>query len=257
MKRFAALVVEDEGRGLFDQFLVSSLQRTVTLAQMHDISVLIGQNLYFDMARVFDEFFHIHRTVTKSTQCFGRGGKKSIFHFIFTLYFTHTASAAAGCRFNDHRISHLIGKLSCLFNRFNRTVTAGNDRHTRLFHNIFGFGFVAHQLHYFHIGTDKLDIMVFADFNKILIFTQKTVTGENSITPTHFRCRNNSGDIEITLIGSVFAYADRSVGILQIERIFVCLGIDGDRLLPHLFDSTYCSQGYFSPVGNQNFFNSH
>ena len=49
------------GAGDFlDDFLVTPLHRAVALAQMHGVAVTVGEHLELDMARMVEEFLHVH-----------------------------------------------------------------------------------------------------------------------------------------------------------------------------------------------------
>ena len=44
---------------------MAALQRTLALAQIHGVAVLVGQHLHFDVARVDDRFLDINFAVAK------------------------------------------------------------------------------------------------------------------------------------------------------------------------------------------------
>ena len=64
---FADLValarIEQRCGRFLDDLLVAALHRAVALAQIDRVAVLVGQHLELDMARVFQEFFHVHHGV--------------------------------------------------------------------------------------------------------------------------------------------------------------------------------------------------
>ena len=53
------------GGRLFQQFLMPPLNGALALAQAHNVSVLVGQNLKLDVPRMFDEFFHVKVAVAE------------------------------------------------------------------------------------------------------------------------------------------------------------------------------------------------
>src|SRR6266487_202516 len=59
--------IHDWRRCFLDQFLMSTLNATLTFAQVHHIAVCISNKLYLDMARWRNRFFQIDTTITKST----------------------------------------------------------------------------------------------------------------------------------------------------------------------------------------------
>ena len=52
-------------RCLFNHFLVPTLHRAITLTQVNGIFVVVCQDLNFNMARVLQKLFHVHRWVAK------------------------------------------------------------------------------------------------------------------------------------------------------------------------------------------------
>ena len=72
---FLTQVIIKEGRGrFFQQFLMTALNGTFTLAQMDDIAKRIGHDLEFDMARAFDQLFKINIPIAESGFGFASGG---------------------------------------------------------------------------------------------------------------------------------------------------------------------------------------
>src|SRR5689334_17204679 len=59
------LLCHKRRRRLFHQFLVPSLDRTVTLTQMTHIAILITRNLDLDMTWLFHKFFHVYPVILK------------------------------------------------------------------------------------------------------------------------------------------------------------------------------------------------
>ena len=56
-----------EGRGsLFDELLVATLNRAVSLAEVQDLAVTIGQDLELDVTGVLNVFLDVDRTIAES-----------------------------------------------------------------------------------------------------------------------------------------------------------------------------------------------
>ena len=60
------LIVQRYAGGLFDQFLMVSLNGTVTLAQVHHISKAVRHDLEFHMTGMADKALHIHCSIAES-----------------------------------------------------------------------------------------------------------------------------------------------------------------------------------------------
>jgi hypothetical protein len=55
---FAQFVINSRRRGFLNDFLVPSLDGTLSLPKVNNIAVVIGDNLYFDMADSLDVALH-------------------------------------------------------------------------------------------------------------------------------------------------------------------------------------------------------
>ena len=69
----AGLFVDTGCRCFFNDFLVTTLQRAVAVAQMNGMPLAIRQHLHFDVARVGEEFFQVDHRVAEGSPCFGAG----------------------------------------------------------------------------------------------------------------------------------------------------------------------------------------
>ena len=78
----------------FDNFLVAALHGAVALEKVHRVFVLIGEDLYLDVARVLKEFLHVHRAVTERRERFAFGQRHRIDKGGFGLHHAHAASTA-------------------------------------------------------------------------------------------------------------------------------------------------------------------
>ena len=61
----ADFVRQVRGRGFFNQFLVSPLGRAITFPQVHDIAVVIGDDLHFHVAGPFDVLLDVDARVAE------------------------------------------------------------------------------------------------------------------------------------------------------------------------------------------------
>jgi len=58
---------------LFDQLLVAALRRAITFPQMHHVAMRVGQDLNFDVARTFDQFFEVYAGIAEGRFGLGLG----------------------------------------------------------------------------------------------------------------------------------------------------------------------------------------
>ena len=96
------------GRRLFDDLLVAPLHGAVTLAQVDGVTVLVGQHLDLDVARVLQELFHVHGRVAKGRARFRLGHLHRVHQRRLGVHHTHAAPAAAAGGLDDHRIADAL-----------------------------------------------------------------------------------------------------------------------------------------------------
>ncbi len=101
--------VEERSRRFFDDLLVTALHGAVAFAQEDRIAVLVGQHLDLDMARVLQEFLHVHHGIVEGGLRFGLGHGHRIEQRRFGMHHAHAASAAAARGLDDDRIADELG----------------------------------------------------------------------------------------------------------------------------------------------------
>ena len=176
-----------------------SLDRAFAFAQMDHVSVFIGQHLYLNVSRPLDISFDINRAVLKRVQRLGLGEFQIAVKFAFLTHNTHSASAAAGRCLDDQRKTDLESDLSCFFGRFDRVGAAGQDRHAGRRHCTSCLDLVAHHGDHIRPRTDEFDIAVFADLGKSRRFSQKTITGMDSVDVCDLGRTDDRRDVQVAL----------------------------------------------------------
>ena len=78
-----------------DDLLVAALDRTIALAKVDDVAVIIADDLKLDVARLDDEFFHKNFIVVKKGLRLPRARVVGALHILLVPHFADTASAAA------------------------------------------------------------------------------------------------------------------------------------------------------------------
>ena len=88
-------VVHGHRRAFFDHLLVTPLQRAFALAKVHDVSVVIADDLNLDMAWALDEVLHIQRPITKCGECVTAGATDALDGRTDVEHGAHANTAAA------------------------------------------------------------------------------------------------------------------------------------------------------------------
>ena len=97
------------GRRLFHHFLVATLQGAVPVAEMDGVAGAVGQHLDFHMAGVLQKLFHVDGGVAEGVLGFRAGQGDGVEQLVAAFHHAHAAPAAAGGRFDDHRVADFLG----------------------------------------------------------------------------------------------------------------------------------------------------
>ena len=82
---------------------MAALNGTFTLTEMNDVAERIRDDLEFDVARAFDEFFQIDIAIAESGFCLASCGLEQGRHFFDISNFPHAFSAATSRRLDKKR----------------------------------------------------------------------------------------------------------------------------------------------------------
>ena len=153
---FDELAGNAEGGRLFDHLLIAALHGAVALAEVDGVLEAVGENLNFDVARIFEELFHVGGRVPEGdARLFLRhvdGGEEGRFR----AHDAHAASAAAARGLDDDRIADLAGDLKDFLRIVGeRPVGARNAGNARLAHGLLGAHLVAHEANAFGARADE------------------------------------------------------------------------------------------------------
>ena len=220
---------------------------------MHDVAMAIGHDLKFNVVRIDDELFQIHLIVSK---CFLRlmtRAMESGFKARFIMRSAHPASAAAGGRFNHHRVTELLCDFHRLVLCLNDSIAAGRYRHAGFACSRTSSVLVAHGLHRTRGRPDELDIAAFADLHEMRVLGEEPIAGMNRINIADLGRAHDPIDFQITFEAGRRADADRFIGELDVQRIDVCFRIDRERANAEFLAGANDPQRDLSAISNQNF----
>jgi hypothetical protein len=247
-------LVEQRRRRLFDDLLVTALDRTFALAEIDHVAMLVAQHLDFDMAGIDDEFFDEDAVVAERSLGFGLGETKALGDLGLGMGDPHTLAAAAGGSLDHHGIADLVGDLHGVFVVFDHAEMAGNGRHLGGRGPLLGFDFVAHGRDRAGIGTDEDDPRLLKRARKGLAFGQKSVAGMDGFCAGRAASLDDLVDHQIALGRGWRPDEDRVVGHFDVKSVAVGFRIDGDRLDSHSTGGLDDAAGDLAAVGDQNSF---
>ena len=109
--QFLALRFGEIGRRrALHHLLMAALHRTVALEQMHDIAVLVAEDLHLDMAGAFHQLFEIDLVLAESGLGLALGDDHVVHELRFVADHAHAAATAAPRRLEHHRVTDLGGE---------------------------------------------------------------------------------------------------------------------------------------------------
>ena len=93
------------------------LQRAFSFTEVNAVTMFIGKNLDFNMARIFDPLLHINFPIAEGSLGLARSSIEGRFQFLGRAHQAHALSPAPGRGLEHDGISHLGRNLDCLVPR--------------------------------------------------------------------------------------------------------------------------------------------
>ena len=109
IKFFFCFLFQRRSRSHFNNFLKSSLHAAIAFKKVYDISIIIAEDLYFNMFWVINIFFYKNSIITESISGLAFRFVERFFERIFLMNYTHSSAAAAGACFKDYRETNSSG----------------------------------------------------------------------------------------------------------------------------------------------------
>ena len=142
----------------------------------------------------------------------------------------HSAAASAGDRLDDDRIPQRACQLDRLVLLGDRTVAAGQDGHAGALHRTPRTHLVAHEANDLGARADEGDVARFAHLGQVGTFGQEPIPWVNRVRARDLGGADNSRHTQIALGAARRPDAHLLVRKPDVQRVLVCLGIDGNRL---------------------------
>ncbi len=197
---------------------MAALHRTFPLAEMDDISVLVAENLDFNVPRLNDIFLDVHFATFERALGFTCRVAQGGFEVRIPVDPAHTlATAACRCLY-DYRESDFAGDAPCL-GRIAHTIRGSwHDRHAGRDGDFARLGLRPHHSNALRRGTDEGNSLPLTSRGEFGILAQESVAWMDRICPVLLGRIENAIDPKITLRGRRRADVLRLVGHLDKER---------------------------------------
>ena len=213
----------------FDDFLMAPLHGTITLVQVQQIAVIVGENLHFQVAGARQIFFQEHAGIAERGARFALRFFEQRRELRWVAHHAHAAPAAAHGGFHDDRVADFLRDFLRFAGGFDGIFGARQHRDTRGGCEPSRGGLVAKQFQQRRRGTYKGDSGGLAGAREGGILGEEAVTWVDGVDASFFGDGNDAGDVQIRF-HRTFARADliRLVGFEAMQAQAVFLGVDRD-----------------------------
>ena len=180
------------------------------------------------MAWIDDEFLDEDAVVAEGGFRLRACAGEAFRNFFAGMGDPHALAAAASGSLDHHRIADLVGDLSRAFRRFDHAEMAGDGRDLGRVGEFLRFDLVAHRLDGFGIGADEDDLRFGQRVRERSALGEKAIARMDSLGACLETGGDDLVDREIGLRRRGRPYRDRFIRHLDMQRILVRVGIDGD-----------------------------
>ena len=228
---------------------MAALDGAVALEQVHDVAVLVAQQLDFDVLRVFDVFLDEHRVVAEGFTCLALGALVFVNQLAFLADDTHAASAAAGRRLQHDGVADLGCDLQRFLLGLDGFFDTGDGRDVDGLRHDLGLDLVAEAVHHVAGRADELDAVRSAHVREVRVLRQEPVPRVDGVDALGLGQLDDLFHIQIRADrGLALADQVRFVRLDAEERFLILLGIDRNGADPELFAGAEDTDGDLTAV---------
>ena len=219
-------------RRLLDDLLVPALQGALPLAEVDHVAVGVGQDLDLDVPRGGDQALDEQGVVAERAARLAPGRREGVGEGVGTVDLPHALPAAAGRRFEQHRIADPGDGPRQLGVREPGAVRPRHDRDAGRGHRPLGPDLVAHRLDRLGRRADEGDPGLRAGRGERGVLAQEAVAGVDRLRARRPRRRDHPVDRQVALRRGRRPEPDRDVGRAHVRRVHVGVGVHRDRADP-------------------------
>ncbi|MEZ5069730.1 MAG: hypothetical protein R2751_01875 [Bacteroidales bacterium] len=249
---FPAQFLVQGRRGGSSRNLVLPLHRTFPFAEMDHVSVLVGQDLKFDVPRFPDEFFNEHIRIVEGFFRFLGGQVEHPFDVLVPFHHAHATASASGSRLENHGVTDVIGDLPGFIRAIHGTRAATQQGDVVFRRQLFGDGLVPHPVNGVGGGADEIDALFFAAAGEYRVLRQKSVAGMDGIHAVALGAADDPFDVQkFRRVGEAFGEIDDFVRFIQVPGSRFLARFDGKGADAQFSGSPHDPDGNLAPVGNE------
>jgi len=218
---------------------------------MEHRAVAVGQHLDLDVARPLDVALDKHARVGEAGARLVGRGDHALGDLLGRARDAHALAAAAGRRLDHHRVADRLGDLDGMLGALERAEEAGHRRHAGGLGQLLRLDLVAHRRDGARPRADESDAGRAERLGEGGALGQEAEAGMHRLRPGVARRRDEARDVEVALGRGGAADRDRLVGLQDVQRVGVGLGVDRDRGDAHAPGGAHDAAGDLAAVGDQ------
>ena len=249
--RFATFRRHARGRGFLDHLLVAALHRAVALEQVDRIGERVGEDLDFDVPGALDVLLDQDPIVTERGLGFALARCERGFEVAAGLDDAHAFAAAAGTRFDQHRISDRVRLRTQERVRLLPAVVARNQRHLGALHQRLGLALAPHRMDRESWRPDEHNPRVGARLRERLILGEEAVARVNRLGTGVPRGLQDEVAAQVALARGRRPEAHRLVGERHMQAAGIRVGVHGHSAHAESPSGRVDAAGDLPAIGNQ------
>ena len=218
---------------------------------MHDVAVLITEDLHFDVARREDILLDKHMRVAECALRFTLAGGERLLEIDMAVNPAHALAAAARDRLDQHGIADLVGLFLEEGGVLNRTMVAGHHRHSRFLDETFRSILKPHRPDGGRRRADKDHADGGTGLSELRVLREKTVSRMQAFRARLSRDIKDALRDEIALARRRWANAIGLIGEGNEGRGGIGLRMNRDHAHPETAGRTGHTQGNFAAIRDQ------
>ena len=184
--------------GDFDDFLMATLNGAVALMKVDDVTLLIADDLYFDVFGTTDIALEKDGVVAEGATRLALGFVEE-WNQIFGIFdHAHAATTATEGCLNNERKSDFLGRLDRFFAIADGILGARKRRDIGLFGNFASLDFIAHAAKEIRAGTDEVEAIFFTGAGEISVFREEPIAWVNEVDALSLGKVDDAGNIEVS-----------------------------------------------------------
>ena len=246
---------EPRGGGFLDDLLEATLDRAVTLVQVHRVAVAEAEHLNLDVSRLGDVALEIHGTVTERPRRHRLGRLDRLGEVFRLVDAPHADPAASGGSLHQQGEADVArGVLDAGDVARCEARAARKHRHAGCLREESRALLVAHVLDALRVRADPADARGLDCPREVLVLGEEAVAGMDRVGARGpCRCHDLLAE-EVAFRGRRAADRHSLVGHLRVHCLGVGLGMHRDRLETEAFARPKDAAGDLAAVGDQDAF---